>query len=49
MARKMMSLELTLEHSNDSAHKFQNLSTDGAQGDVFRAHAGAQQRLCEKV
>jgi hypothetical protein len=25
------------------------LSTDGAQGAVFRAHAGAQQRLCGKV
>jgi hypothetical protein len=49
MARKVMSLELTLEHSDDSAHKFKNLSTDGAQGAVFNAHSGAQQRLCGQV
>ncbi len=32
MARKVTSLELTLEHNKDYVDKFNNLITDGAQG-----------------
>ncbi len=45
----MLEAELTLEHSDDSAHKFQNMSTDGAQGAVFRAHDGHNKDFVDKL
>ncbi len=38
-----------LKHKEDAAQKYKKISTDGAQGDVFRTHAGTQQRLSGQV